>query len=148
TENPDPLNPIYYIDFTVQVNSGEVDCGTATYRYTDPDAVISSGGEGGGGGGCFIATAAYGSYLHPDVNVLKRFRDRYLLTNKLGSLFVRTYYRLSPPAADYIAKHDGLRTATRIVLTPVVYALKYPSAAVIFFGSVIVFVGYRTRKKL
>ncbi|MDO8282037.1 MAG: hypothetical protein Q7U10_05350, partial [Thermodesulfovibrionia bacterium] len=39
TENPDPLNPIYYIDFTVQVNSGEVDCGTATYRYTDPDAV-------------------------------------------------------------------------------------------------------------
>ena len=51
----------------------------------------SGGGDGGGGGGgsCFIATAVYGSYLHPHVAVLKDFRDKRLLTNEPGRAFVR-----------------------------------------------------------
>jgi hypothetical protein len=155
-ENDDPDNPIFYIDFTVRVDSGE-DCGSATFRYTDPDINISSaerqnniGGGGGGGasaGGCFIATAAYGSYLHPDVNVLKTFRDKYLKTNYLGSLFVKTYYRYSPPAAEYIARHETLRTATRIALTPVVYGVKYPAAALLVFGFIGFAAGYRWRRR-
>ncbi len=155
-ENPDPEDPIYYFDFTVKVEGGisefdiegEVDCGSATFRYTDPDATIDvAGGGGGGGGGCFIATAAYGSYLHPDVDVLKKFRDNHLLTNTLGKFFVRTYYRLSPPVADYIAEHDGLRTATRIMLTPLVYGVKYPASSFIFLGIAFLSVGYRMRRK-
>ncbi|MEA1876775.1 MAG: LpqB family beta-propeller domain-containing protein, partial [Bacteroidota bacterium] len=58
------------------------------------------------GGGCFIATAAFGSYLEPHVKVLTNFRDHYLLTNPLGIHLVRFYYYVSPPIADYISKHE------------------------------------------
>ncbi|MGA2782341.1 MAG: CFI-box-CTERM domain-containing protein [Smithella sp.] len=87
----------------------------------------ASGGGGGGGGGCFIATAAYGSYLDPHVYILRNFRDHYLLTNYFGKSFVEFYYRYSPPVAKLIAKNDILKTATRWALTPVVYGVEYPN---------------------
>ncbi len=80
----------------------------------------------GGGGGCFIATAAFGSYLHPKVQVLRDFRDRFLLTNKPGRFFVRLYYATSPPIADFISRHNSIRTATRYMLTPVVLFVSHP----------------------
>jgi adhesin/invasin len=89
---------------------------------------LSFFGIGGGGGGetstsgCFIATAAYGSYLEGHVMILRNFRDSYLLTNSLGQAFVAFYYRNSPPIADFIAKHDSLRAMVRLGLAPIVGA--------------------------
>jgi hypothetical protein len=78
------------------------------------------GSSGGGGGGCFIATAAFGSPLQPQVKILREFRDRFLLTNAAGKTFVRLYCTYSPPIADFIAKHDPIRMVVRWSLLPLV----------------------------
>jgi LPXTG-motif cell wall-anchored protein len=51
-----------------------------------------------------------------------------LLTNAPGRVFVRSYYRTSPPIAAFIARHDAARLVTRLALTPVIFAVAYPSA--------------------
>jgi hypothetical protein len=146
-----------YIEVTLTDGGPEDQDGTVNGQIVDPgapgiglasspDPQTSGSSGGGGGGGCFIATAAYGSYMAPDVMVLRHFRDNYLLTNSLGRAFVAWYYRNSPPAAAYIAKHESLRTVTRIALTPIVYGVKYPFAIFIFGGLVVGLVGWRRKK--
>jgi len=75
---------------------------------------------------CFIATAAYGSFLHPHVSSLREFRDEYLLSNTVGRMFVDFYYQYSPPLAKYISNNENLALLTRIALSPLVYAVLYP----------------------
>ena len=88
---------------------------------------------GGGDGGCFIATAAFGSAVESHVKVLRAFRDTYLFQYALGRIFVRTYYKYSPPLAQFIAKHEILKVAIRIGLLPLIGL----SCSMLHFGLVI-----------
>ena len=80
--------------------------------------------------GCFIATASYGSYLHPKVQALRDFRDSHLLTNAAGRRFVKVYYRHSPPIAELIERHRTLQLVAQIILTPILYAVVYPYTSI------------------
>lgn len=73
---------------------------------------------------CFIATAAYGSPLHKDLALFRRFRDEVLLKSVVGKGLVHLYYEYSPPLADFIAEHESLRAGTRNVLEKVAKLLR------------------------
>jgi hypothetical protein len=82
--------------------------------------VIAGGGGGGGGGGCFVASAAYGSFLDGRVGTLRAFRDGLLTRGPVGRWIVKTYYGASPSAARWIRGHENIRALTRIALVPIV----------------------------
>lgn len=93
---------------------------TPTPTSSTQAASSAGGGDGGGsGGGCFIATAAFGSPMAPQVQVLREVRDTYLLPNPIGRAAVQAYYAVSPPIADVIGRSEPLRAAVRVGLMPV-----------------------------
>ena len=69
---------------------------------------------------CFIATATYDSPMAEEIQVLREFRDVYLVTNPGGRAFVDFYYAVSPPMAEFISEHPGLKPIVRIGLVPAV----------------------------
>jgi len=97
--------------------------------YGSIAGLISSTGEagtgggssgGGGGSGCFIATAAFGSPVEKNVELLKEFRDKILLPTAPGKKFVKAYYRYSPPIADFIREHEIVKLIVRMLLYPLI----------------------------
>jgi hypothetical protein len=70
---------------------------------------------------CFIATAAYGSPLHPKVRFLCDVRDHDVKTTRFGTRFMavvdRVYYSFSPQVADWLRAHERTRTGVRRFVT-------------------------------
>jgi hypothetical protein len=67
---------------------------------------------------CFIATATYGTPMAQEIQILRAFRDGYLLTNPVGRALVAFYYKTSPPIAQFIAEHPSLKPIVRAMLVP------------------------------
>ena len=133
TYRPSPANGNGYRNLQSRIQ-GDLNPADASglFRMVVDDVYVENF-DGGDGGGCFIATAAYGSYLDPHVKTLRRFRDQYLLTNSPGEWFVGFYYRHSPPVADYIRDRETLKTMVRSLLTVVVYSIEYPVVLILVF---------------
>ena len=62
---------------------------------------------------CFIATAAYGTSSAEEIDVLRGFRDRVMVRSDAGRDLIGFYYAASPPLAEYIARHEMVRTVVR-----------------------------------
>ena len=134
-------------DCTIAVN--DVTSVTANFIPAAVSDNVELSTAGAGGGGCFIATAAFGSYLEPHVKVLRNFRDSCLLTNTLGKAFVKFYYKHSPPIADVIREHSSLRYATRLALFPLIYGFEYPYLVLVFLlVPAGVALAYKRRRKI
>jgi len=70
---------------------------------------------------CFIATAAYGSALAPDVAMLRYFRDERLKPHPVGRWLVKIYERYAPLYARLIARRQLLRACVRrLIVAPLV----------------------------
>lgn len=67
-------------------------------------------------GDCFIATAAYGSPMDLELDLLRIWRDTELSNVYIGRAFIEVYYMLGPPIARFIEKRNALRTIVRIML--------------------------------
>ncbi len=67
-------------------------------------------------GMCFVATAACGDPFAPEVITLSAFRDEVLLRSRMGRLFVRLYYAVSPPIAAVISRSKVLQCIAMAVL--------------------------------
>jgi len=110
------------ISASVADTSGDSLAQSYTWTFTTSATANSDsgsvGGGGGGGGGCFIATAAFGSPLEKHVKILRNFRDKHLMTNKAGRMFVAFYYKNSPPVADFISKNIVTKFLVRAALMP------------------------------
>lgn len=63
--------------------------------------------------GCFIATAAYSTSTHPDLDTFRNFRDDKLLTNPVGKQLVNLYYQISPSIAQYLEKQPTIKSFVR-----------------------------------
>ena len=109
---------------------------------------------------CFIATAGFGEATG-EVGILCDFRDNVLKTNPLGRMFVKAYYAVSPPIADFIAESEPLKAITRTALKPLVaiavYALEpellvdqipYIIMGVGSLGGIVAVAVYRKKKRL
>ncbi len=112
-----------------------------------PEVTDNSGDGGSGGVKCFIATAAYDSYLDPHVKSLRNFRDTYLLSNSAGRIFVEFYYKYSPHFATYITNHEPIKWTIRFFLSPIVFLIEYPYVSIILLILPISFILLVHRKK-
>jgi hypothetical protein len=98
-------------------------CGTGTH-LEDGKCVPD---EKEKGGGCLIATAAFGSELAPQVQMLREIRDNTVLSTSSGMAFMtgfnEFYYSFSPTIADWERENPTFQEAVRITITPLLTSL-------------------------
>jgi len=142
----------YSLESPVSVGSA-MESGLSNILSDFPEALVGYPNLTSQGPYCFIATAAFGYYSAPEVQALRAFRDRYLLTNSAGSAFVRWYYEHGPAAAAYIDAHPEYKPVVRAALMPAVGAALFMTRTSLFVKTAVLLIAlmiaYRySRKKL
>jgi len=73
---------------------------------------------------CFIATAAYGTSMAKEIDILRQFRDISLENNSVGKSLVVLYYTISPQFANIIAKNEKRKMLVRWLLKSIINFLE------------------------
>ncbi|MGZ6207698.1 MAG: CFI-box-CTERM domain-containing protein, partial [Syntrophales bacterium] len=60
-----------------------------------------------------------------DMQALKRFRDRYLATNRIGQFIIKVYGLISPPLVDLYQRSENFRMMAQWILAPLAFILKH-----------------------
>lgn len=74
--------------------------------------------------GCYIATMAYGDYNHPQVVILREFRDNVLSNHLLGRLFIKVYYTVSPKCVVILKNQKSINSLIKRILDKCINVIK------------------------
>lgn len=99
---------------------------TGGMQISNPVQTTSSSPDEKKGGGCLIATAAYGTELAPQVQLLRETRDNVLSTNSGKSFmagFNDFYYSFSPTIADWERQSPLFKEVVKVTITPLLSTL-------------------------
>jgi hypothetical protein len=92
---------------------------------TPKQSEIQDGDEDGGG--CLIATAAFGSELSTQVQMLREVRDTQIMNTQVGAMFLsgfnQFYYSFSPTIADMERHSPAFKEFVKITITPLLTTL-------------------------
>lgn len=77
-----------------------------------------------GSGGCYIATMVYGDYEHPQVKVLREFRDSFLSKHFIGRSFIQFYYKHSPKWVETMKNMKIVNLFIRFILNKIILIIK------------------------
>ena len=95
----------------------------------DPDETASTIVHGG----CLIATAAYGTELAPQIQLLREVRDNTVLSTTSGAAFMTgfntLYYSFAPTVADWERENPVFKESVRAFITPMISTLSIMTLA-------------------
>jgi hypothetical protein len=87
--------------------------GSFGYAYAQDDGGTTTSG-------CCAVASAYDATDDGRLDVIRQFRDDYLMSNPVGRSLAALYYRVSPPVARFIDDHPSVKPVARAALMPVV----------------------------
>jgi len=106
------------------------ECGKGTKLIDGKCTIVATESKGGG---CLIATAAYGSEMAPQVQLLREIRDNQLMKTESGVSFMtgfnQFYYSFSPYIADMQRENPVFQEVVKIGITPLLSSLSIMSNA-------------------
>ena len=116
--------------FIVDLN-GDPDYQEILVQAEETAPTVSSTEEPGGG--CLIATAAYGTELAPQVQLLREIRDNTIMSTGSGASFMAgfnsLYYSFSPTIADMERDNPMFQETVRAFITPMISTLSIMTLA-------------------
>jgi len=111
----------------------EPTCGAGTELVNGICQVIQTEEPTEKGGGCLIATAAYGTELAPQVQLLREIRDNTVMSTGTGTSFMtgfnQVYYSFSPYIADLERENPVIQQTVRTLITPMISSLSIMTLA-------------------
>lgn len=133
--------PLETVQFGVTIGGAgaeEVPGGNAAVGQDGGGAGAGNGAGGeddgaGRGGGCLIATAAYGTEMAGQVQLLREVRDGAVMQTHSGALFMEgfsaAYYAISPAVADLERQSPAFQEAVRLGIAPMLATMSILGAA-------------------
>lgn len=114
------------VDIDGDARSGAIDIGADEYKSDE------------GGTPCALVRTAEASYLQGHLDTVRGFRDDQLKTTAWGRRLVQAYYAdWSPAISAWLQAYPWLKPVARVLVTPVVYMIAYPFAAMALLAALL-----------